>query len=72
MEAGFCVEALKQAIAKYGKPAIMNKERLNATSSSEERDHQGSQFTGFEWMQALKDADVKISMDDRGAGLTTG
>jgi len=53
MEAGFCVEALKEAIAKYGKPAIMNSD-------------QGSQFTGFEWIQALKDADVAISMDGKG------
>ena len=27
---------------------------------------QGSQFTGFEWTQALKDAEIKISMDGRG------
>ena len=27
---------------------------------------QGSQFTGFEWINALKDADVKISMDGKG------
>jgi len=53
MEADFCVEALKEAIAKYGKPAIMNSD-------------QGSQFTGFEWTQALKDADVTISMDGKG------
>ena len=53
MEADFCVEALKDAIDKYGKPEIMNSD-------------QGSQFTCFEWTQALKDADVKISMDGRG------
>ena len=53
MEADFCVEALKEAIAKYGKQAIMNSD-------------QGSQFTGFEWINALKDADVKISMDGKG------
>lgn len=53
MEADFCVEALKEAIAKYGKPAIMNSD-------------QGSQFTGFEWTNALKDAGVKISMDGKG------
>jgi putative transposase len=53
MEADFCVEALKEAIAKYGKPAIMNSD-------------QGSQFTGFDWINALKDADVKISMDGKG------
>ena len=53
MEADFCVEALKEAIAKYGAPEIMNSD-------------QGSQFTGFEWIQALKDGDVKISMDGKG------
>ena len=35
MEADFCVEALKEAIDKYGKPEIMNMERLNATGSRE-------------------------------------
>ena len=30
---------------------------------------QGSQFTGFEWTQALKDADVKISMDGKGCWI---
>jgi len=53
MEADFCVEALSEAMAKYGKPGIMNSD-------------QGSQFTGFEWTQALKDAGVKISMDGKG------
>ena len=53
MEADFCVEALKEAIAKYGAPEIMNSD-------------QGSQFTGFEWIQALKDGNVKISMDGKG------
>ena len=53
MEADFCVEALKEAITKYGKPEIMNSD-------------QGSQFTGFEWTQALRDADVEISMDGKG------
>ena len=53
MDADFCVEALKEAIAKHGKPIIMNSD-------------QGSQFTGFEWIQALKDANIKISMDGKG------
>ena len=53
MDASFCVEALKEALARYGKPQIMNTD-------------QGSQFTGSEWINALKDADVKISMDGRG------
>ena len=53
MEADFCVEALKEALARHSKPDIMNSD-------------QGSQFTGFEWTNALKDAGVKISMDGRG------
>ncbi len=53
MEVGFCIEALKEALAKYGKPKIFNTD-------------QGSQFTSSEFTQVLKDADVKISMDGRG------
>jgi putative transposase len=53
MEADFCVEALKEVITKYGKPEIMNSD-------------QGSQFTGFEWTQALKDAGIQISMEGKG------
>jgi len=53
MEAEFCVEALKDALAKYGPPEIFNSD-------------QGSQFTSDDFTQVLKDAKVKISMDGRG------
>jgi len=53
MEADFCIEALKEALAKYGSPEIFNTD-------------QGSQFTSYEFTQVLKDADVEISMDGRG------
>ena len=53
MEVGFCIEALKEALTKYGAPEIFNTD-------------QGSQFTSTEFTQVLKDADVKISMDGRG------
>jgi len=53
MEAEFCVEALEEALARHGKPAIFNSD-------------QGSQFTSVAFTQALKDAGVKISMDGRG------
>lgn len=53
LDADFCVEALKEALAKYGKPAIFNTD-------------QGSQFTSFSFTQVLKDAEVKISMDSKG------
>ena len=66
MEADFCVEALNEAIAKYGKPEIMNSPSHGLKTNHCQAMDQGSQFTGFEWMQALKDVDVKISMDGKG------
>ncbi len=56
LDASFCVEALKEAIAEYGKPEIMNTD-------------QGPQFTGAAWISTLTEADVKISMDGRGRYL---
>ncbi len=53
MDAGFCVEALNDALARYGRPEIFNTD-------------QGSQFTSFDFTGTLKDADVAISMDGRG------
>ena len=53
MDAGFCVEALNDALAQYGKPEIFNTD-------------QGSQFTSFDFTGALKNAGVAISMDGRG------
>ena len=66
MEADFCVEALNEAIAKYGKPEIMNSPSRALLRNTLRAMDQGSQFTGFEWTQALKDADVRISMDGKG------
>ena len=56
LDASFCVEALEEAIAKYGKPEIMNTD-------------QGSQYTGAGWITTLTKADIKISMDGRGRYL---
>jgi len=53
MHAGFCVEALKEAIARFGPPGIMNTD-------------QGSQFTGAAWITTLTEAGVRVSMDGRG------
>jgi len=49
----FCVEALEEALAKFGKPEIFNTD-------------QGSQFTSEEWLAPLKAAGVAISMDGKG------
>ena len=54
MDADFCIEALKEALAKYGKPEIFNTD-------------QGSQFTSGGWSDVLIEAKVKVSMDGKGA-----
>jgi len=53
MDVDFCVEALEEALARYGTPAIFNSD-------------QGSQFTSLDFTGVLKNADVAISMDGRG------
>jgi putative transposase len=49
----FCIEALKEALARYGAPQIFNSD-------------QGSQFTSLAFTQVLLDRGVRISMDGRG------
>ena len=56
LDAGFCVEALRDALARYGKPTIFNTD-------------QGSQFTSAAFTGVLKEADIAISMDGRGRYL---
>ncbi len=53
MHADFCVEAVQEAIIKYGKPEIVNTD-------------QGSQFTSLEFTEMLKGHDIQISMDGKG------
>jgi putative transposase len=53
MDVEFCNEALREAMAKYGKPKIFNTD-------------QGSQFTSHSFTGLLKEAGVAISMDGRG------
>jgi putative transposase len=53
MDAGFCVEALQEALERYGKPEIFNTD-------------QGSQFTSTDFTGVLSDAKIAISMDGRG------
>jgi len=53
LDASFCVEALEEALRRFGPPQIFNTD-------------QGSQFTSLDFTQVLKDAGVKISMDGKG------
>jgi putative transposase len=53
MDAGFCVAALEDALARFGRSEIFNTD-------------QGSQFTSFAFTTVLREADMRISMDGRG------
>src|SRR6516165_4786718 len=53
LAAGFCVEALSEALARFGKPGIFNTD-------------QGAQFTSAEFTKVLLDHQIEISMDGRG------
>lgn len=53
MEADFCVDALKEALARFGRPEIFNTD-------------QGSQFTGHDFTGVLKRENIRISMDGKG------
>jgi putative transposase len=53
LEASFCVEALEEAVERYGPPEIFNTD-------------QGSQFTGIDFTEVLKEAGIRISMDGKG------
>jgi putative transposase len=53
LEADFCIEALEEALARFGKPDIFNTD-------------QGSQFTSIEFTGVLKREGIAISMDGKG------
>jgi len=54
MDGEFCREALEEALARYGKPEILNTD-------------QGSQFTASSFTDILKQHGIAISMDGKGA-----
>jgi len=53
MDSSFCVDALEEALARFGQPEILNTD-------------QGSQFTGTAFTGVLAAAGIRISMDGRG------
>ena len=53
MDVDFCVAALEEALASYGKPEIFNTD-------------QGSQFTSDAFTDALNGVGIRISMDGKG------
>ena len=56
LDAGFCTDALDEALARHSTPEIFNTD-------------QGSQFTGFAFTGRLREAGIRISMDGRGRYL---
>ncbi len=56
LETSFCVEALHEALARYGCPEIFNTD-------------QGSQFTSEDFTDVVLDRGIKISMDGKGRWL---
>jgi putative transposase len=57
LDADFCVDALTEALERYGPPQIFNTD-------------QGAQFTSTEFTDTLKSAGVTISMDGRAGPWT--
>jgi putative transposase len=53
MDADFCIEALEEALSRYGRAGIFNTD-------------QGSQFTTPRFTDVLREAGIRISMDGRG------
>ena len=54
LDASFCVDALEEAIHRFGVPDIVNTD-------------QGSQYTSEDFTGVLKSHDITISMDGKGA-----
>jgi putative transposase len=54
MEVDFCLDAVDEALARYGRPEIFNTD-------------QGSQFTSAAFTGLLSDNAIRISMDGRGS-----
>jgi len=53
LDISFCIEALEEALCRYGRPQIFNTD-------------QGSQFTSDAFTGILKNHNIRISMDGRG------
>jgi putative transposase len=56
MDRFFCLDALEEALRRYGNPGIFNSD-------------QGSQFTNPDFTGVLKEAGIRVSMDGKGRAL---
>ncbi|MCB2189766.1 MAG: DDE-type integrase/transposase/recombinase [Deltaproteobacteria bacterium] len=58
LEDDFCVETLREALARFPNPRIFNADK-------------GAQFTSNEFTQVLKEAGIRISMGGKGCWMET-
>ena len=58
MDTSFCIKAVQEALEKYGSPDIFNTD-------------QASQFTSEAFTSVLRDKNIAISMDGKGAWAAT-
>lgn len=56
LDTGFCIEALEEALIRFGKPEIFNSD-------------QGCQFTSKEFTDLLLEKNILISMDGKGRAI---
>lgn len=56
LDNSFCIEALYEALVKYGRPEIFNTD-------------QGVQYTAYNFIRVLERHNIKISMDGKGRAL---
>jgi len=56
LDGSFCIEALEEAITRYGKPEIFNTD-------------QGVQFSSAQFVDAVLSKNIRFSMDGRGRAL---
>lgn len=56
LSASWCLQVLKDTIARYGNPQIINSD-------------QGCQYTSAQWTQFVEKAGIRISMDGKGRAL---
>jgi putative transposase len=54
LQVDFCIEAVEEALARFGQPEIFNTD-------------QGSQFTSIDFTKVLLAKEIKISLDGKGA-----
>ena len=56
LDLNFCINTVKKAVLKYGRPYCVNSD-------------QGSQYTSIEFIELLKKENIKISMNSKGRAL---